>query len=100
MFVAIDEPFEQTITVYFDNVPLTARVGETVATCLLRAGVKYFRTTPASEAKRKPYCMIGNCFDCLVEINGVGNRQACMTIVQSDMKIAVQKKAISINKDI
>lgn len=99
MFVSIDELSTQTITIYFENNPITARVGETVAACLLRADIKYFRTTPVFEAKRKPYCMIGNCFDCLVEIDGIGSCQACMTIVEPGMKISVQKKVISLNKD-
>lgn len=81
---------EATITVFFDGKPISARQGETVAASLLRAGVRYFRTTPVTGSKRLPYCMIGHCFDCLVEIEGLGSRQACLSLVQEGMKLRHQ----------
>ncbi|KEA04434.1 MULTISPECIES: (2Fe-2S)-binding protein [Rhizobium/Agrobacterium group] len=88
---------EATITIFFENEPIRARQGETVAACLLRAGVRYFRTTPVSGSKRLPYCMIGHCFDCLVEIDGIGSRQACLSQVQDGMKLRVQSGAAAID---
>jgi NADH dehydrogenase/NADH:ubiquinone oxidoreductase subunit G len=35
--------------------------------------------------------MMGVCFECLVEIDGVPNQQACMTPVRSGMRIKLQK---------
>jgi sarcosine oxidase subunit alpha len=35
--------------------------------------------------------MMGVCFDCLVTIDGVGNRQGCLVPVSPGMKIDVQK---------
>lgn len=87
--VAVDE----TLTIYFDNEPVSAREGETVAACLLRVGVPNFRTTPVTGAPRLPYCMIGHCFDCLVEIDGVGSRQACLSQVKDGMKVRTQNGA-------
>jgi predicted molibdopterin-dependent oxidoreductase YjgC len=37
--------------------------------------------------------MMGVCFDCLAEIDGVANRQACMVPVAPGMRIAVQRGA-------
>ena len=37
--------------------------------------------------------MMGVCFDCLVEINGNANRQACMTQVEDGMRINRQNGA-------
>ena len=37
--------------------------------------------------ERAPYCMMGVCFDCLAEIDGVPNRQSCMVTVQPGMRI-------------
>ena len=34
--------------------------------------------TPVTGAPRAPYCLMGVCFDCLVTIDGVGNRQGCL----------------------
>ena len=39
------------------------------------------RATAVSGAPRLPYCMMGVCFDCLVTIDGVGNRQGCLVPV-------------------
>jgi predicted molibdopterin-dependent oxidoreductase YjgC len=34
---------------------------------------------------------MGVCFECLVTIDGVGNRQACMTAVEPGMRIETQQ---------
>jgi len=34
--------------------------------------------------------MMGACFDCLVEIDGVPNRQACMTPARDGMRVKRQ----------
>jgi len=81
---------EVTITVYLDGRAIPARAGESIAACLLRAGVSHFRTTPVSGARRLPYCMIGHCFDCLIEIDGIGSRQACLSQVENGMKLRTQ----------
>lgn len=77
--------------IYLDDFPIPARAGETVAACLLRAGTDHFRTTPVSGAPRLPYCMIGHCFECLVEIDGAGNQQACLIIVDDGMRVRRQQ---------
>jgi len=64
-----------------------------VAAALLAAGVSRFRSTPVSGAARAPYCMMGVCFECLLEIDGVANRQACLVQVQPGMKIRSQEGA-------
>ncbi len=37
--------------------------------------------------------MMGVCFDCLMEIDGVGNRQACLTPVAAGMQVRRQRGA-------
>lgn len=59
----------------------------TVAAALLESGVSACRTTPVSGAPRGPFCMMGVCFDCLVELDGVPNVQACMTQVRDGMRV-------------
>jgi len=39
---------------------------------------------------------MGVCFDCLVEIDGVPNRQGCMTTVQDGMRVRRMQGARSI----
>jgi predicted molibdopterin-dependent oxidoreductase YjgC len=42
---------------------------------------------------RAPYCMMGVCFECLVEVDGVPNVQACMTSVREGMTVRRQHGA-------
>ncbi len=69
---------------------------ETVAAALLAAGYEHTGSSPISGCKRAPYCMIGACFECLVEINGVPNQQACITQVQDGMIIRRQQGAVKL----
>jgi D-hydroxyproline dehydrogenase subunit gamma len=86
MFRRLHEP-PATVTLFLDDVPLTAAAGETVAAALLTAGVTVFRAAPRRGNPRGPYCMIGNCYDCLAEIDGLPYRQACLTTVAEGMRI-------------
>ncbi len=58
-----------------------------VAAAMLEAGLQACRTTPISGLPRGPFCMMGVCFDCLVEIDGVPNQQGCMVQVRDGMRI-------------
>jgi NADH dehydrogenase/NADH:ubiquinone oxidoreductase subunit G len=42
--------------------------------------------------------MMGACFECLVEIDGEPNRQACMTPVTEGMKVRPMKGARALPK--
>jgi len=77
----------------FEGRELVAQRGDSVAAALLAAGVTYFRETPASGARRAPFCMIGNCFECLLRIDGQANRQGCMIAVREGMRVNVQQGA-------
>ncbi|HKL64517.1 MAG TPA: 2Fe-2S iron-sulfur cluster-binding protein [Roseovarius sp.] len=61
--------------------------GANLAAALLAAGVTVLRHTPVSGAPRAPYCMMGACFDCLIEVEGTV-RQACMMEVAEGLEIA------------
>ena len=78
------------VSVTVDGRPVEARAGDSVAAAMLAAGVEHCRTTPVSGTPRAPYCMMGVCFDCLVTIDGVGNRQGCLVAVRDGMAIETQ----------
>jgi D-hydroxyproline dehydrogenase subunit gamma len=80
----------RTVTFFFDGSPLTVPEGTSVAAALLLNGAGAFRTTPVSSAPRAPYCMMGVCFDCLLEIDGVPSQQACLTAVRDGMDVRRQ----------
>jgi D-hydroxyproline dehydrogenase subunit gamma len=94
MFRPIGTP-ASIVTLFLDGRPIMAYPHETVAACLLRNKIPYFRTTPVSGAPRLPYCMIGQCFDCLVEIEGIGSSQACLIQVKAGMRVFRQDGAAS-----
>lgn len=62
--------------------------GVSVAAAMLLCGEDLTRTTPVSGARRGPYCLMGACFECLVEVDGVPNRQGCLIVVRNGMRIA------------
>ena len=80
-----------TVTIVVDGKRVEARESDTVAAAMLAAGSDHCRTTPVSGAPRAPYCMMGVCFDCLVTIDGVGNRQGCLVRVREGMRIDLQR---------
>ena len=80
-----------TLTIVVDGVAQAAREGDTVAAALLAAGIVAFRTSHVGAAPRGPYCLMGTCFECVVEIDGQPGRQACMTRVAPGMRIALAR---------
>lgn len=93
LFSVLDAAHRSTVTVYFNERRLEVPAGCSVAAALLAAGVERFRTTPVSGAPRAPYCMMGVCFECLVEIDGMPSRQSCLIEVRDGMRIRAQEGA-------
>ena len=81
------------VNVTIDGAPVVAREGDSVAAAILASGRVASRTTPVSGAPRGPYCMMGVCFDCLMVIDGVASRQACLTPVREGMRVERQQGA-------
>ena len=90
MFRRLPDPEFKPVTLSIDGEPVTARATDSVAAALLGANLISCRTTALSGAARAPYCMMGVCFDCLVTINGEGNRQACLIRVRDGMRVETQ----------
>ena len=87
-----------SVTLRVDGEAVTACSGETVAAAMLAAGRLAFRQTPVTGRARGPFCMMGACFDCLVEIDGEPNRQACMTLVEDGMTVRPMTGARPLDK--
>lgn len=90
MFQRLPDAAGETVTILVDGETLTARSGDTVAAALLAGGRDHCRTTAVSGVRRAPYCMMGVCFDCLVTVDGVGNRQGCLVPVRDGMVVETQ----------
>lgn len=79
-----------SVTVTIEGQRVQVPAGESVAAAVLVHAIGHTRTTPISGAPRAPFCMMGVCFECLMEIDGVANRQACLVPVTEGMQIRRQ----------
>ncbi len=93
MFAQRPDPRPATVEVFVHGTPVMVPEGASAAAAVLVAGLPAIRETPVKGSPRLPYCMMGVCFDCLAEIDGVANRQACMVTVKPGMRIAPQHGA-------
>lgn len=95
MFRRIDDS-SPPVVFTFEGKEIAARAGDTVACALLEAGITAFRASVVTGEARAPYCMMGVCFDCLVTIDGVANRQSCLTEVAQGMQVSFQNGAANV----
>jgi predicted molibdopterin-dependent oxidoreductase YjgC len=91
MFQRLRETAGGSVAITIDGKRVEARPEDTVAAALFAACIDHCRTTPVSGARRAPYCMMGVCFECLVTIDGVGNRQGCLVPVREGMAVETQR---------
>jgi D-hydroxyproline dehydrogenase subunit gamma len=98
-FRRLPDPGRRAVAITFENRPLQACEGDSVAAAILAAGIATTRKTPIGGAPRGPFCMIGVCFECLVEIDGTPNRQACMVEVRAGMRVRPMAGARRLGED-
>lgn len=85
------------VSFHFEDRRVEAHATDTVAAAVLAAGDRATRTTPVSGSPRGPFCMMGVCFDCLLEIDGVPNVQGCMVTVKQDMIVRRMRGARAVS---
>tara|TARA_R110002124_G_scaffold18960_9_gene76590 strand:- start:8248 stop:11121 length:2874 start_codon:yes stop_codon:yes gene_type:complete len=73
----------------FDGQKIDACTGDSIAAALTASGIARFRRTISGE-QRGLFCGMGVCNDCLVEVDGVRSRRACMTQVEQGMEVSSQ----------
>lgn len=77
---------QETVVVTLDGKPVRLPAGMNVAAALLASGEIISRISPSSHKPCSPHCLMGVCFECMMEIDGI-QRQACMTEVRAGMVI-------------
>jgi D-hydroxyproline dehydrogenase subunit gamma len=79
----IDAAFQRppAVTIEVDGRPVEAAPGESLAAALLVAGRADLRRSVVRNDRRGPFCMMGVCQECVVEVDGA-MRQACLVPVQ------------------
>ncbi|MEU6930940.1 (2Fe-2S)-binding protein [Streptomyces sp. NPDC046385] len=80
-----------THTVTFDGRELPVQSGQSIAAVLWSAGILAWRTTRENAAPRGVFCGIGQCFDCLVTVNGRPNQRACLVPANPGDTITTQE---------
>ncbi len=91
MFKQLPNDQIETVEVTLNGQKVQTPQGTTVAALALTQSLRFTRTTPISESKRAPFCMMGVCYDCLMSIDGKANQRACATYVQNGMQIETQQ---------
>ena len=81
----IDSP--ELIAIEVDDAEVRVPAGVSVAAALLYLDRLPTRSSPVSGAPRAPFCMMGVCFECLVEVDGLPAQRACQRQVVTGMKI-------------
>lgn len=90
MFRKLRDAQPDAFTMEIDGRVVTAEPGESVAAVLLRQDEVWARLTPVTGSKRAPYCMMGVCFDCMAEVDGVASVQTCLTPASKGMRVVRQ----------
>jgi len=81
------------VDIQFEGQPLSVPAEMSLAAALLASGVHQTRESAINGRPGAPYCMMGVCFECVVEIDGLANCQACLTAVRPGMSVRVQAGA-------
>ncbi|MCA9708480.1 MAG: (2Fe-2S)-binding protein [Myxococcales bacterium] len=75
--------------------PVSARRGDTVSLALLDHGVLETSRSAKYRRPRGAYCLRGDCGTCLVRIDGLPNRRACLTVAREGMQVHSQNRLAS-----
>ncbi|MBE1284176.1 MAG: (2Fe-2S)-binding protein [Rhodobacteraceae bacterium] len=90
MFRSLQDVGASPVTLSVNGQPVTALPGQSVWTAMAVAGQTETRKAALSGEARSAYCAMGVCFECLVEIDGLPNQQACLRRVADGMVVITQ----------
>lgn len=79
------------IEIEVDGKRILARPGEMIAAALLASGMKVLGRTKRRNEARSFFCGIGQCTDCMMEVDGIPGVRTCITPVKEGMKIRSQR---------
>ncbi len=81
-----------TVHITFDGQAMEVPAGISVAAVLGHAHAGHTCEHPVDGSPRAPYCLMGVCFECLMEIDGEPNVQSCLVPVREGMDIKRQAR--------
>jgi predicted molibdopterin-dependent oxidoreductase YjgC len=85
------------IVIELDGETVSVPAAVSVAAALLYLGAIPTRNSIVGGVARAPFCMMGVCFECLVEIDGAADQRACQIQVRPGMQVRRQLSTQSEN---
>ncbi|MDA3790079.1 MAG: (2Fe-2S)-binding protein [Desulfobacula sp.] len=94
----IENKGDKLITIYFEEIEYRVPEGISVAAAILgHIHADYTSINIITGEQCAPHCLMGVCFDCLVEIDDLPNQQSCMISVKDGMRIKKQMTLVETN---
>jgi len=87
MFRLLDDSAVERVEIELDDQPVQVPAGISLAAALFYLDALPCRDTQLSASPRAPYCMMGACFECLVEVDGEGRQRACQLPVRPGLRV-------------
>ena len=81
---------DDLVTIELDGAEAKVPAGVSVAAALLYLDRIPTRHSVVNGTPRAPFCMMGICFECLIEIDGVVDQRACQLQVRAGMRLRLQ----------
>ena len=79
---------KEMVTITVDGEKVQVPEGITVAAAVLgHTEHRHVCRNSVSNKPRSPYCMMGVCFECMMEIDGRPNQQSCVVTVREGMEV-------------
>jgi len=91
-------PRDTPVTFTYDDKPVTAFKGESVAAALHAEGVKVLSHSLHFHRPRGFFCGIGKCSSCFMTVDGIPNVRTCITPVKDGMKVVQQESIGAVSK--
>lgn len=89
MFKLLGEAGGQ-VEIELDGETVSVPEGVSIAAALLYLDRLPLRHSAVGGAGRAPFCMMGICFECLVEVDGLRDQRACQLEVRPGMRLRRQ----------
>ncbi|NVO56608.1 (2Fe-2S)-binding protein [Rhodobacteraceae bacterium B1Z28] len=90
MFQSLRNPNDERVQLTVNGELIEAFVGQSVWSVMALNDQSITRRAALSAEARSAYCAMGVCFECMVEIDGFPNQQACLRRVSKGMVVTTQ----------
>ena len=83
-------PVHALVPVTVDGRAMELPEGEVLAAALLVGGIGRFNDSVRAGEPRGPLCLMGSCFQCVAEVDGMPQVRTCRTAVRAGMTVALR----------